>query len=341
MDKKTSLVAVAVIGIIITGALIFGKNSGQFSFLNLGFSNDKIAKQSLDYINTKLLQGQPPATLNGVSEESGLVKMKIKIGSTEYDTYATKDGKLLFPEAFKMGGSSDVNTQQPAQNNQPTAEEIAKSADSLKKSDSPLVEAYIVSRCPYGLQMQRVMADAVKNIPSMAQYMKVRYMGAVSNGVITAMHGDAEAKENLRQICIREEQASKYWNYVSCQMQNGDTAGCEKSTGIDSAKLSACASDSGRGLAYAQKDFDLSGKYNVQGSPTLISGGAQVSEFSFGGRSSDAVKNIVCGSFNSAPGFCSTKLNTTEAAVSFSAEYAGSGGSGNSGANGTNCAPAQ
>ncbi len=342
INKNSSLIGLAIIGIIITGALIFAnKNYSPLSFFGAGLSNDKIVQQSMDYINNKLLQGQS-ATLVSTSEESGLIKIKIKVGSTEYNSYATKDGKLLFPEAFQMNGSSaSSTTQQPAQNNQPTAEEIAAAATSLKKSNSPLLEAYIVSRCPYGLQMQRAMADAVKNLPSLAQYIKIRYMGAVSNGVITSMHGDAEAKENLRQICIRDEQSSKYWNYVSCQMKTGDTAGCEKSTGVDSAKLNACTSDSGRGLAYAKEDFNLSGKNDVQGSPTLISADAKVSEFSFGGRSSDAVKNIICGSFNSAPGFCSTKLNTAEAAVSFSADYAGAGGSGNSGTNGTNCAPAQ
>jgi hypothetical protein len=33
----------------------------------------------------------------------------------------------------------------------------------------------------------------------------------VKNGKIASMHGDEEAKENLRQICIREEQKDKYW----------------------------------------------------------------------------------------------------------------------------------
>ena len=191
--------------------------------------------------------------------------------------------------------------------------------------------------------MQRAMADAVKNQPALAQYMKVRYIGAVSGNTITSMHGDAEAKENLRQICIREEQPAKYWNYVACQMKTGDTAGCETSTGVDSASLSACVSTPSRGVAYAQKDFDLNAKYNVSGSPTLILNGSPVDESGFGGRSSDGVKSMICAGFNSQASFCSTKLNTAEAATSFSADYSsgGASGSGNSGAGGTNCAPAQ
>lgn len=119
-------------------------------------------------------------------------------------------------------------------------------------------------------------------------------------------------------------------------MPLGDSTGCQASTGVDTAKLSACVSDKTRGLAYAQKDFDLSNKYNVQGSPTLILNGAQVDETGFGGRTSDAVKSIVCAGSKTQPSFCSTKLNTAAAAVSFSATYSSGSASTGSAA----CAPA-
>lgn len=207
------------------------------------------------------------------------------------------------------------------QQQQPINSQQVQASTTVQKSDSPILEAYVVARCPYGLQMQRAMVDAVKNIPALAQYLKVRYIGSVSGNTITSMHGSAEATENLRQICIREEQPAKYWNYTACQMKKGDTAGCESSTGVDSAKLSACISDPSRGVAYAQKDFTLNGQYNIQGSPTLILNGAQVSESNYESRSSDGVKKIVCSGFNSQPSFCSTKLNTVQATASFSETY--------------------
>ncbi|MEK7658681.1 MAG: heavy-metal-associated domain-containing protein [Patescibacteria group bacterium] len=211
--------------------------------------------------------------------------------------------------------NTQVQVQQQADNQQ------APATKTLEKSDNPVLEAYVVSRCPFGIQMQRIMADVVKNIPSLANNVKVRYMGAVSNGTISSMHGSAEAQENLRQICLREEQPNKYWSYVSCQMKSGDTTGCETTAGVDASKLNVCVSDSSRGLVYAQKDFDLNSKYQVQGSPTLILNGQQVSEFNFGGRTSDAVKSVICSGFNNQPGSCSTKLTTANAATSFSATY--------------------
>lgn len=220
----------------------------------------------------------------------------------------------------QVGGSVQNTAQVQQQVQQPSAVQQPPST-TLTKSDNPTLEAYVVARCPYGLQMQRAMADAVKNIPALAQYLKVRYIGSASGNTITSMHGSAEATENLRQICLREEQPAKYWNYVSCQMKAGDTSGCESSTGVDSAKLSACISDASRGVAYAQKDFALDSQYSVQGSPTLILNGVQVSESNYGGRSSDGVKAMVCAAFNSQPSFCSTQLNTAQATNSFSETY--------------------
>jgi hypothetical protein len=175
------------------------------------------------------------------------------------------------------------------------------------------------------LQMQRVLSEIVSKIPSLANNIKVEYMGAVENGKITSMHGDNEAQENLRQICIREEQASKYWDYTGCYIKKGDSAGCLTSAGIDKAKLNSCMTDAGKGLAYAQIDFAASTKYKVTGSPTLILNGAQVSEFDFGGRTAQAVKTVICCGANQQPEVCSQQLSTTSAAVSFSETYSGSG----------------
>lgn len=326
MNKNTILSAIAIIGIVVVAALVYFNDSGNsFNLPNVfGQSNDKIAQEAIDYINDNGLSNTP-ASLVEVSEESGLVKLKIKIGSNEFDTYVSKDGKLLFPQAIEMVQAEEDTSPEANQNaSTPGPTTVAE----IQKTDNPMLEAYVVSRCPFGIQMQRAMAEAVKEAPAIAQYIKVRYMGDVSNGTVTSMHGDEEAQENLRQICIREEQPAKYWDYISCQMKAGDTTGCEAPAGVNSANLNACVSTASRGLAYAQEDFDLNTKYNITGSPTLILGDAEISEFNFGGRSAEAVRTMVCGAFNSEPGFCAATLNTASAATSFSETYESSSGSG-------------
>jgi hypothetical protein len=340
LDKNKILIIVAIVAIVVTGVLIYAKRNGGITFPSFfGLSNSQIGQRAVDYINSNQL-AQSEASLEGTSMMPGsyqLVKVKIKIGSNTFDSYATKDGKLFFPQGFDVAPKKDSQNTNNTQDtdNQPSAEDIEKAAASVTKVASPMLEAYVVSRCPYGLQMQRAMAEAINGAPSLAQYIKVRYIGSVNaagNG-IEAMHGAAEATENLRQICIRDEQPSKYWPYVACQMKaSGQETACEKSTGVDSGALSACMASPSRGVAYAKQDFNLSAKYGVQGSPTMILNGASANESSFGGRSAEAIKKMVCAGATTEPSFCSQALNTAQAAVSFSSAYAGSGSASNSGA---------
>lgn len=97
MNKNTILMAVAIVCVVVTGVLVF---------MNLGPSDQSIAKESIDYINNNILQGQGTATLGKVSRESGLIKFEVQISSQSFDSYATKDGKLLFPQAFKLKEST-------------------------------------------------------------------------------------------------------------------------------------------------------------------------------------------------------------------------------------------
>jgi len=172
--------------------------------------------------------------------------------------------------------------------------------------------------------------EIVKNIPALTANIKVKYIGSISGGKVTSMHGDEEAKENLRQICIREEQGEKYWNYIDCHIKEGKVEECLKSVGIDERKLNECQNDPNRGLKYAQEDFKSQEKYGVQGSPTLVLNGEEVSEFNFGGRTAEAVKTLICCGFNQKPEFCNKKLAEDQASTGFSPTYSGSSKGGGS-----------
>lgn len=121
INKNTMLISIAIVVVAIAGVLIFSnKNLSQFLFFKSDLSNNAIAKKSIDYLNSNVLSGGPQASLVNVSEESGLVKIKIKIGANEYDSYATKDGKFLFPQAFDMLNKTN-STQSQNTNSQSSA----------------------------------------------------------------------------------------------------------------------------------------------------------------------------------------------------------------------------
>ncbi|OGK62247.1 hypothetical protein A2334_02540 [Candidatus Roizmanbacteria bacterium RIFOXYB2_FULL_38_10] len=267
-----------------------------------------------------------------VKEASGLVEFQLEVAGQKYTSYISRDGKILFTSGIKVDELS--KSQQPAK------ETKKLTCDDVPKTDKASLTAYVVADCPFGLQMQRVFKKALNEAPDLSSYLNIKYIGSVENGKITSMHGDKEAQENLKQICIREEQKEKYWPYVSCYMMEGKTDECLITTGVDTSELTACTGDANRGLKYAQADFTLANKYGVSGSPTLISNEKQtVSEFDFGGRTPDAIKQLVCCGSKEKPGFCASELSKADIAVSLSKTDEAAEGSGTT-TSAAGCAPA-
>jgi len=275
--------------------------------------SEEIANKVLSYINENLVTPGSTATLVSVEEINGIYKVVTEYKGNKIPVYVTKDGSLLF-------ASQPFNTSQDL----PKKREIIEgesTCEDLPKSDTPKLEAFLVSYCPFGLQMQRILTEIVKEIPQLKDYVKVRYMGSIADGKIMSMHGEHEAQENLRQICIREEQGDKYWDYISCFIKDGNTTRCLNEAKINTEKLNACMQDRNRGLKYAQEDFDLQNKYSITGSPTLILNGEHVSEFDFGGRTADAVKTLLCCGFTEKPCYCERNLSTERIPVGFVENY--------------------
>jgi thioredoxin 1 len=195
-----------------------------------------------------------------------------------------------------------------------------KTCNDIKKQDKPLMEAFVVSNCPFGLQMQRIFSELINEVPSLSENIEVRYIGRISGDNIISMHGQKEATENLRQICIREEQGRSYWSYISNFIRAGNSNDSLKAAGVDQTLVESCMADRERGFKYAQGDFNIAAKFGITGSPTLLLNEELASESDFGGRTAEAMKTLLCCSFKSAPEFCSMKLNSSRAASGFSSK---------------------
>ncbi|MCL4387021.1 hypothetical protein M1307_01325, partial [Patescibacteria group bacterium] len=255
----------------------------------------------------------------------------------KYTSYITKDGKLFFTSGVKIADLKNPPQAQAAN----TPQKLTCSALD-KSAEKPSLTAFLVSNCPYGLQMQRVFSKALGELSDLSANLDIRYIGSIENDKIISMHGDVEAQENLKQICIREEQQARYWNYVSCYMQEGKSEGCSATAGIDTQKLTSCTTDLNRGFKYAKADFDLGAKLGISSSPTLVLNGKQiVSEFDFGGRIPNAIKEIVGCSYKTKPDLFAKDISKDEVATAFSQTGTASSGNSGSGSNAAQCAPAK
>jgi len=167
---------------------------------------------------------------------------------------------------------------------------------------APVLDVFVMSYCPYGTQIEKALIPAWNLLKDKAN-IKVRFVSYV-------MHGDKEEQENKRQLCLREE-TDKFWSYLECFLEAGDSAGCLNKLNVDSAKLSSCMST--KADSYWQIDKDLNTKYGVQGSPTVVLDGKVVQV----ARSPEAIKESVCNAFASKPSECSQALSSTAATAGF------------------------
>ncbi len=83
---------------------------------------EDLAQKAIGYINENMLSEGLTASLISVVEESGLYKIHIKIGEEEYDSYVSKDGKLLFPSGFLKLEEAPITQTQETNESEPVSE---------------------------------------------------------------------------------------------------------------------------------------------------------------------------------------------------------------------------
>lgn len=190
------------------------------------------------------------------------------------------------------------------------------------KSDKPVVELFVMSYCPYGLQMEKAYLPVWELLKDKADF-SLKF-------VSYAMHGQKELEENTRQYCIQNEQADKFIPYLKCFTGKDDYKACLASAGVNQGKMNTCVTAADKKFGTMVKfndkatwlngnypvypvDGDLNEKYGVQGSPTLIINGAEAQA----GRTPEAVKQAICASFNNAPAECAKALSTFAVVAGF------------------------
>lgn len=278
-------------------------------------SPEEAKVQTEEFINTYLMAQGSKATVEEVTEELGLYKLKVNIGGGNIvDSYIDKGLNIFFPQAF------NVEEMKNGDNANDAASGAAPVADA-PKSDKPVVEVFVMSHCPYGTQIEKGILPVAKALGNKIDF-QIKF-------VDYAMHGEVELKEQLAQYCIDKEQKSKFFSYLDCFLVDGKSDTCLTTAGIDKGKLDACvkATDAQFKVTENFKNkVDFSGtypgfgihkaentKYGVQGSPTLVINGAQIQA----GRDSASLMGAICGAFNTVPAECSTDMSSETPAPGF------------------------
>jgi len=252
-------------------------------------------------------QGVVNPELISASDSGSLYEIVISIDGQEVPLYVTKDGKTLVPQPISI---------EPKKAAPVTTKATSGSDGSIPKSDKPVVELFIWSYCPYGVQAQGPMAEVASLLGNYADFKIVPYYDG---------HGAYETQQNKIQSCIQKLESDKYWDYAAGFVENiyqecGSSRDivCDKtksielmnSLGIDSSAVMSCVDSDGDALlTTARQNAQANG---VTGSPTVLINGVKANV----ARTAESFKTAICSAFNEAPAECSSTLDSTAGTAS-------------------------
>ena len=292
-----------------------------------------IESRTVDYNSAEGKKLYAEANLKALPAMLFTDDVKTAQGYSDVSQYLSAAGNYLSlaiganydPTCYKDDGSIDCSKP-----------ECASRDVSCSQKAKPVVEAFVMAYCPYGTQIEKGLIPAVKALGNSIDF-SVKFCDY-------AMHGEKEVDEELSQYCIETQQNDKYLTYLDCFLVAGNSTDCIKSTGIDTAKLATCISETDAkykikasfndkstwiGGNFPPFDIykDLTTKYNVQGSPTFVVNGVTMDSV---GRDPQSLLDAICKGFTQKPAACSQKLSTSNPSAGFgtSADTSGTAAAG-------------
>jgi len=188
------------------------------------------------------------------------------------------------------------------------------SAPQESVSNKPVIELFVMSYCPFGLQIEKGLITVLDTLNDSVNF-SVRFCGY-------AMHGRIEINEQLTQYCIQREHIDRYLPYLRCFLADGNTSGCLNMTGIGPTNLAGC-------IQSADIEYNITQNYNNQttwfagrfppfgiykeeterygiySSPTLLVNGTIVDT----NRDPKSLLETICAGFAARPASCDANLS--------------------------------
>lgn len=278
-------------------------------------SPEDCSRKVIGYINENYVQTEEKAALGSVTEKNGVYEIVTRYQGREIPVHASLDCRLLFLESVEVTESET----------QPTPTVTPTPVPTVQRTEKPVVDLYVMSFCPYGVQAENAMKPVVDLLGAKAE-IKVRFIAGSGNGTVESvqsLHGIEEAKEDLRQLCIQKLYPSKFWEYLmqvntECYpLYRNATAldACWKaaaeSRGINASRVESCAYGQ-EGMELLKEDGQLVSANRVTGSPTMLING-----YRYGGaRSPEAFKQAICSAFLAPPPECAVNLSAQSPSTS-------------------------
>ena len=273
---------------------------------NKKYSEDELKEKAINFINKYLISDSEASVLS-IKKEDCLYKLEVEVSSMDEPAYSyiSEDGKMFFSSGLNIE-EIEVETVDQNKNN----------SDEVKintKNNKPVVELFVMSHCPYGLQMQKALLPVIKLLDNSIDF-SIKFN-------TYAMHGAIELDEQTLQYCLMKEKEFNYLNYLECFLVDGDSNRCLIEANINKDILNNCISevDEKYGISYnfnnkinyqgSYPSFSIfsvdNNKYGVQGSPSLVINGKIV----YVERTPNDLLKTICSAFITKPKACQESLS--------------------------------
>jgi len=258
------MISSIVLGILLILSLIFPINL-------TGFANkNKVGEKAVNFINNYLLS-TGMAELKGVSEESGLYKLELNVNGQDFESYVTKDGKLLFTSGIDL--DQEINVPSSDSNKKI---DVSIDDDPVKGDKNAPVTIIEFSdfQCPF---CGKFFKETFGQIDE--KYIKTGKVKMVFRDFPLSFHENAQKSAEAAE-CADEQ--GKFWEYHDMLFENQEKLSVEDlkryavELGLDKDKFDSCL-DSEKYKDEVKKDFSDGQKYGVSGTPAFFINGKLVS----------------------------------------------------------------
>jgi hypothetical protein len=296
----------------IQGSLLDSADAASFETLNWAFAKDK----NQVYLADTVIESADPLTFEALGSFYGkdaqnAYAMDQVLSGVDLDTFRSQ-----YLSEFARDQSQLIFRGEKVSTLEPAAYDFSR----------PNVELFVMSHCPYGLQMEKALLPVVEALGSEIDF-DLQFN-------TYAMHGEVEVNEQMRQHCIQKEQNDQLIDYLSCFTQSGNSSSCLSSAGINQNLLTSCVGQLDNKYAITASlndqttwqnnfppfpvDRPENELYGVEGSPTLVVNGYVIERAP---RNANDLLELICGFFENPPASCSQDLLSTTPQAGFDSSF--------------------
>ncbi len=263
----------ALLGILLIISLYFNFSGKPAIKGGNEISINKAADEAVNYINNYLLQPGITAVLESKSDSGDLYNLKMSIGGRPYDSYITKDGRLLFPSAIDLTEAPDI---QPAQPTESARLDVSTNDDAVKGDENAPVTIIEFSdfECPFCTRFYQNTLSLLEE-----KYILTGKVKFVYRDFPLSFHKNAQKAAEAAE-CAGEQ--GKYYEMHDKLFENGVSGGTDsfkeyaQDLGLDTTQFNDCL-DSAKMELEVQKDFSDGSAAGVSGTPAFFINGISLS----------------------------------------------------------------